>query len=194
MKQGEDLRRVLIDASLALLDEQGLEAFSMREVARRAGVSHQAPYHHFADREAILAEIVAEGFQQLRAAMQEGIARVRTPRQRLVAIGKAYVAFALAHPATFKLMFSSEHVQAEHHQSASACAESAFGLLVSVVDDVVRERRGKPNPSLALAAWGVAHGLATLLLEGKLKHQAGAGKRAQTEAAYAALESFLEFI
>ncbi|MCR6645128.1 MAG: TetR/AcrR family transcriptional regulator [Terricaulis sp.] len=62
MKPNVDLRRRVLDASLALIDSAGLEAFSMREVARRAGVSHQAPYHYFADREAIMAAIVAEGF------------------------------------------------------------------------------------------------------------------------------------
>ena len=194
MKPAEDLRRTLLDASVDLLASQGLEGFSMREVARRAGVSHQAPYHHFHDREAILAEIVTEGFQQLRARMLESMAVAKTAGDRLTAIGKAYVGFALDQPAHFKLMFRSEMVSAEKHDEARACANSAFDLLVSTVDTVVRENRGKPDPALVLAAWSLAHGVATLLLEGKLQKQVGESKRAQLAAAHSAIEAFTRSI
>lgn len=194
VKQADDLRRTLIDASVDLLATEGLEAFSMREVARRAGVSHQAPYHHFQDREAILAEIVTEGFRSLRTEMQRAIDGVSAPAARLTAIGKAYVAFAVGHPAHFKVMFRSELVPAAKHEEARACADSAFDLVVSIVDDVVREGRGKTDPSLVLAAWSLAHGLATLMLEGKLEKQCGKSKRAQTAAAHAVLESFTALI
>lgn len=194
MKPAEDLRRTLLDASVELLASEGLEGFSMREVARRAGVSHQAPYHHFHDREAILAEIVTEGFQQLRARMLESMAVAKTAGDRLTAIGKAYVGFAVDQPAHFKLMFRSEMVSAEKHDEARACANSAFDLLVSTVDAVVRENRGKPDPALVLAAWSLAHGVATLLLEGKLQKQVGESKRAQLAAAHSAIEAFTRSI
>lgn len=194
VKPAEDLRRTLLDASVDLLASEGLEGFSMREVARRAGVSHQAPYHHFHDREAILAEIVTEGFQQLRARMLESMAVAKTAGDRLSAIGKAYVGFAVDQPAHFKLMFRSEMVSAEKHDEARACANSAFDLLVSTVDTVVRENRGKPDPALVLAAWSLAHGVATLLLEGKLQKQVGESKRAQLAAAYSAIEAFTRSI
>jgi AcrR family transcriptional regulator len=190
VKQAEDLRRTLLDASLDLIAREGLEAFSMREVARRAGVSHQAPYHYFDDREAILAAIVAEGFQQLRDDMFAALDKVAEPFARLSAIGRAYVGFALGHPAHFKLMFRSELVRAEKHEDASSCAQSAFEVLVSVVDDVATRKYGRPDPSLVLAAWSLAHGLATLLLEGKLEKHCGKGKRAQLAAANTVLESF----
>lgn len=194
MKPADDLRRTLLDASVDLLASEGLEGFSMREVARRAGVSHQAPYHHFHDREAILAEIVTEGFQQLRARMLESMAVAKTAGDRLTAIGKAYVGFAVDQPAHFKLMFRSEMVSAEKHDEARACANSAFDLLVSTVDAVVRENRGKPDPALVLAAWSLAHGVATLLLEGKLQKQVGESKRAQLAAAHSAIEAFTRSI
>lgn len=190
----DDLRRTLLDASIALLAKEGLEAFSMREVARRAGVSHQAPYHYFPDREAILAEIVVEGFQQLRADMVTAMSNTRKSSERLQAIGEAYVAFALAHPAHFKLMFRSELVRTEDHEKAHACAQSAFDLLVGVVNDVVRESRGRADASLVLAAWSMAHGMATLMLEGKLGPKFGETKKAQLAAAHAALGAFTKLI
>jgi AcrR family transcriptional regulator len=194
VKPTEDLRRRLLDASIDLLATEGLNTFSMREVARRAGVSHQAPYHYFTDREAILAEIVVEGFQQLRADMVTAAATAKSPGKRLSAIGRAYVAFALANPAHFKLMFRSEMVPSEKHEVAHACANSAFDLLVSTVDEVVRENMGKPDPALVLAAWSLAHGLATLMLEGKLKEQIGDSRRSQIAAAHDALDAFTRLI
>lgn len=191
MKPAEDLRQTLLNASLDLIDTEGLEAFSMREVARRAGVSHQAPYHHFADREAILAEIVAEGFQQLRDRMQAGLDGLTDPAARLTAIGRAYVTFALEHPSQFKLMFRSELVHPERHETAQACAKSAFDVLVDVVNEIAGggSTRDRPSP-LVLASWSLAHGLATLLTEGKLDQHCGASKRERAKAAGAILEAF----
>lgn len=194
MKPGEDLRRVVLDASLELIASNGLAAFSMREVARRAGVSHQAPYHHFADREAILAALVAEGFQQLRAKMAAARGRSTTPAAQLAAIGKAYVAFALANPAQFKLMFRSEWVSAEDHGEAKACADSAFNLLVEVAGGVAQARGGESDPKLSLGAWSLAHGLATLMLEGKFEQHWGKSRRLQQSAANAVLEQFADFL
>lgn len=184
-----NLRRTLLDASLDLIADEGLGNFSMREVARRAGVSHQAPYHYFQDREAILAEIVAEGFRRLRADMLAALRLTKAPTARLTAIGKAYVAFALKHPSYFKLMFRSELVRAERHDDAKASAQSAFDVLASVVGELPKGK-ARGDQSLALAAWSLAHGLSTLLLEGKLDRHCGKSKRARIEAAAAVLEAF----
>lgn len=187
MKPAEDLRRTLLNASLDLIQSEGLEGFSMREVARRAGVSHQAPYHHFTDREAILAEMVGDGFLRLRDDMLHGLDGVKDPAARLTSIGKTYVAFALEHPALFKLMFRSEMVRQERHEIAQSCAMSAFDVLVDVVNDVAGERGERETPSpLVLASWSLAHGLATLLIEGKLDQHCG-GTRAEREAAVEAI-------
>jgi AcrR family transcriptional regulator len=191
VKVAEDLRRTLLDASLELIASEGLEGFSMREVARRAGVSHQAPYHHFPDREAILAAIVAEGFQGLRGAMAGALETAGPePSQRLNAIGRAYVGFALAHPAHFKLMFRSELVHAERHDDAKSCADSAFNVLVRVADEATLARDGVSNRAFVFAAWAQAHGLATLLLEGKLDDFYGTGERARLAAADEILKQF----
>lgn len=167
MKANVDLRRRVLDASLALIDSAGLEAFSMREVARRAGVSHQAPYHYFADREAIMAAIVIEGFGQLREDLLTAGAGIADPRQRLTALGKAYLAFAMRQPAHFKLMFRSEWVDAEKHAQAGACAQDAFSVLSEVIG-AIAEGRDDEVRTLLLTAWSLAHGMATLAIEGKL--------------------------
>lgn len=163
----ENLRRTILDASLGLIATEGLEGFSMREVARRAGVSHQAPYHHFPDREAIMAAIVAEGFQRLRDDSRAALEGVEDPFDRLVASGRAYIDFALSHPAHFKLMFRSEHVREDRHDEARACAQGAFDVLVSVGGEVAA-RNGRRPEAVVMLAWSTAHGLATLMLEGKL--------------------------
>lgn len=186
-----DLRRALMDASLALIEAEGLEGFSMREVARRAGVSHQAPYHHFADREAILAAIVAEGFERLRAVSLSALATEREPAKRFSAIGKAYVEFALKNPAHFKLMFRSELVREDKHEEARECAQGAFDVLVTVANEVAQET-GQDPKVVMLLAWSAVHGLATLMLEGKLDK--AIPSRAEGEAAGRAAIEMLETV
>jgi AcrR family transcriptional regulator len=187
---GADLQRTVLDASVALIQERGMSALSMREVARRAGVSHQAPYHHFGDREGILAAIAIEGFAALREGMVKAIAGIGDPGDRLTAVGGSYVDFALRNPAHFQLMFRSDVVDPARHPTLKRRADAAFDLLVAVVSEVVEARgRGQPLP-LAVAAWALAHGLATLTLEGKLQRRLGKGRRRQREGVAAALEAF----
>ena len=190
VKHAEDLRRTILDASLDLIANDGLGGFSMREVARRAGVSHQAPYHYFADREAILAAIVGEGFESLRAAMAQAVDSVEEPVARLTAIGQAYVKFALEHPAHFKLMFRSELVRVENHDEAHACAHAALDLLVSVVSEVTKGEFGDDEYGLVLACWSLAHGLATLTLEGKLDDHCGEHAEDQSQVVQGVFKAF----
>lgn len=163
----ENLRRTILDASLDLIAAEGLEGFSMREVARRAGVSHQAPYHHFPDREAIMAAIVAEGFQRLRDDSIAAIEGESDPYARMQAMGRAYIRFALHNPAHFKLMFRSEHVREDRHDDARAGAQSAYDVLLQLAGRVAA-KSGQRTELVVLTAWSMVHGLATLMLEGKL--------------------------
>lgn len=190
LAQAEDPRRALLDASLALIEAEGLEGFSMREVARRAGVSHQAPYHYFADREAILAAIVADGFQGLRDASLAAMQRQSDPAKRFSAIGKAYFDFALSHPAHFKLMFRSELVREDKHHEARACAQGAYDVLTRVAAEVAEET-GRDQLTVMLLAWSAVHGLATLMLEGKLD-TAIESRSEREKAGYAAIEMMEE--
>jgi AcrR family transcriptional regulator len=185
-----DLRRVVLDASLDLIEEAGLAALSMREVARRAGVSHQAPYHHFRDREGILAAIAMDGFTKLHAGMTKAVAKLTDPVARLNAVGGAYLAFAVRYPAHFKIMFRSELVAIDQYDELHRCAEAAFGFVTSIVAEVARRRGAKDTLPLVIAAWSLAHGAATLLLEGKLDRHYGTTDKKRMAGAKAAIEAF----
>ncbi|HEX5737928.1 MAG TPA: TetR/AcrR family transcriptional regulator, partial [Hydrogenophaga sp.] len=105
-----DLRQRILDASERLLETEGLAALSMREVARRSGVTHQAPYHHFTDRETILAELVAQGFDELARRLARANQRSGSGDRHaaLVESGQAYVGFAIDRPGIFRIMFRPE--------------------------------------------------------------------------------------
>ncbi len=165
----DDVRAGILEASIALMNEGGLGSLSMREVARRAGVSHQAPYHYFADREAILAELAGEGFEQLHDYMVSALGHARDRVGRARAIGEAYVRFALNHPEVFKLMFRCEMCDLSRYPDAKAKADRCFNVVVDVVG-AQGSAANKADPDLTpvIVSWAMAHGLATLLLEGKL--------------------------
>lgn len=155
-----DLRRELLGAAGEILEEQGPEALSLREAARRAGVSHNAPYRHFANREALLAALATEGF----SALGESLAR-----EAGVEVGARYVRFALDHPQRFRLMFGGL-VSIEAHPELRGEASRVFdGLQRSF------STTGSPKQAAtaAAAAWSLVHGLAQLLLDGHLRRAAG---------------------
>jgi len=167
-----DLRRVLLDAIEALIVAGGVEALSLREVARAAGVSPAAPYHHFASKAELLGAIAARGFAGLTAAMHAAIAALPDadePHERLMAIGNAYIAFARAQPTEFRLMFRPGLVTPADLPADCDPAVS-FELLL---DAVTRLSRVVPASlvtpeALALTAWSLVHGAAELLLDGPL--------------------------
>ncbi len=186
-----DLREKVMSAGLALIEEAGVQALSMREVARRAGVSHQAPYHHFGDKAAILAALAAEGFAEMAAAMRRAAGRETTPQKRVEAIGRAYIRFALARPALFKLMFQSELVAIEAHDKAQSQAMDAFGFLVSLIEEAAGERSPMQRQALVFAAWSLVHGVSTLILENRLQQRLPPGVTPEA-AADAVLQVFGE--
>jgi AcrR family transcriptional regulator len=140
-----ELRRAILQEAGEILEKEGLTALSLREVARRAGVSHNAPYRHFPDRESLLGALVAQGFEMLGDALQ------RRPRREM---GEAYVEFALAHPQRFRLMYGGAVKLKQRDRRAYE------GLLKSFSD------LGDDAPYAAAAAWAVVHGLSHLLLDG----------------------------
>ncbi len=184
----EDVRADILTASLDLMNEGGLGALSMREVARRAGVSHQAPYHYFADRESILAELVRDGFEKLRGYMVEAAESSKDRTARVTAMGEAYVRFALDYSSQFRLMFRAEMVDMERHPEAKAQAQQTFDLLVTAVAGPDKTR-DTADLAPIIASWSLAHGLATLLLEGKLAHHFG-DSREKWNAAMKSIFSF----
>lgn len=164
------LREALIEASEAVLAERGVEGYSLREVARRAGVSPAAPAHHFGDANGLLAAVATLGFDELTAALEAGNARGGDdPVARLREQGIGYVDFALRYPGRFGLMFRSGGL---HHSAALECsANEAF----QVLQRGVRELCGvAPDAELALAQqhaliaiWSVVHGFAHLAAVGQ---------------------------
>lgn len=150
-----DLRNGLLDAARAILEEQSLSALTLRAVARRAGVSHAAPYRHFPNHEALLVELGVEGFQELRGFIAEA-AKVAGPEsERIANIGAAYMRFVAKRPAVARLMFGS---QLPNRQQFPALGQAA---------DAIGEEIGAAlhDSALGLAVWSAVHGLAMLVLE-----------------------------
>jgi len=162
-------RERILKVAVELMTKEGLAALSMREVARRSGVSHQAPYHHFENREAILAAIAEEGFKQFNAALES--ASGSNAVARLTAAGRAYVGFALSHPAHFQVMFRPGLVNLDKYPSALAEANRGFAILQSLIDRVVKEKFLPPSHAdgMVILAWAFVQGLSVLLLEGPLR-------------------------
>ena len=164
-----DLRRVLLQASIRLIAQAGPEAFTLREVARMAGVSHNAPYRHFRDKESLLAAVAAEGFRQLARSLQEHAGKRRGAWQRFEAAGEGYVAFALRWPQHFAIMFDAPPPR-EDHPDYAAAATQAFGVLLGHIVECQQERSlpaGDPS-RFALVAWALVHGIAKLAGTGRL--------------------------
>lgn len=165
-----DLRAELLQVSGALLDEVGPQALSLREVARRAGCTHQAPYHYFEDREALLAALVTEGFQELTRRLR-GVndrAATVTVHELLVTSGEAYVAFALAQPGVFRVMFSPDMCDRQRFGALREAGGQAFAELQRLNALVLGT---SATPASATILWAHVHGLACLLLEGPLGPQ-----------------------
>jgi AcrR family transcriptional regulator len=156
------LRGALLDAAEAWLDEHGGRAPTLRELAKAAGVSHAAPYHHFESLDDLLAGVAERAFAQLADAMSAASASGRPPRERLLDIAEAYVRAALAHPARFRLMFGPTLAGKDAHPGLKAAAERAFGVLV----DAALAHDAKRGVELALAGWSLSHGVANLAIDG----------------------------
>lgn len=158
-----DLRAALLAAAEVELAEKGVEAFSLRSVAKRAGVSHAAPAHHFGDARGLLTALAVEGFHRFLATQhRREAAATRDPRAQLVAAGLGYVDFARDNPALFRLIFSSDKPD---FSDAALCqaGDAAYGHLAAQV-----QAAGGGAVETA-AVWAVAHGLADLLAAGRLK-------------------------
>lgn len=155
-----DLRRALVAAGAGIVAEHGAANLSLREVARQLGVSHNAPYKHFATREALLAAIAAQGYVELADRLSEAQAEAEDP---MAGRALAYVGFALEQPAVFRLMFSDaidrsafpelQAAQARSYERFQAAISEAYGP--ELLNDVT------------LSAWAFVHGLAMLLLDGQ---------------------------
>jgi AcrR family transcriptional regulator len=171
-----DLRAALIRATDEILVEVGVNGFTLREAARRAGVSAAAPAHHFGSSAGLLSEVAALGFEQLTEYLQ--VPAGRTPTQRLRKQGLAYVRFALDHPGRFELMFR-HHLLNPEHEVLKAAGDRAMQQLEDTIRAIRKIPSGKSlkpvDRAAMLAVWSMVHGFAHLALDGKMAHlEAGA--------------------
>jgi AcrR family transcriptional regulator len=191
MSAETDLRQKVLKASLALIEEGGLDRLSLREAARKAGVSHQAPYYYFAGREAILAAIAGEGFEKLGRALMRAATDAGEPGKAVEAMGRAYVDFAIRHPAYFQVMFRGDTVPLDRYPEARRREDEAFGCLVEGIDKAFAGEPAETRQTIAIAAWAMVHGLATLILEGNLARKVGVPRTRQKQLADEVIGAFL---
>lgn len=169
-----DLRSALIDAAARLVRREGAAQVSLRGIAREAGVSHAAPYHHFDDRESLLAEVALVGFEGLGATLREG-ARSNAapdPLTRLQGAGVAYVEFAVENPEIYRLMFGGLLSDRKRYPALQAAANAAFGVLLELLGGGGESDESTSVNPVALATWSTVHGLGSLMLEGLLVEEA----------------------
>jgi AcrR family transcriptional regulator len=192
-----DLRAGLLRAVGEIIARRGPGELSLREVARRAQVSHGAPAHHFRNKAGLITAFAAQGFERLVASV------TRLPAHRnagsgpeeLAGTGKGYIRFALGHPAHFSIMFDSPELDTDD-PGFRAASDRAYGLLTRAIGRCVAERRLTPEQAgpATVACWSMAHGFASLWIGGRLGPRSGA--RRATAAAIqlgdAAVDLFVE--
>lgn len=170
-----DARNALVVAAGELLEREGAAGLSLRQVAERASLSRQAPYNHFADKEALLAALVLSGFERLEVALYSATAQL-DGETALAASAEAYIGFAQGSPALFRLMFSRELVDLAKFPDAAAAAAKAFGALAAVIATLAPTNQVE---DLSLAAWCLVHGYATLCNETMIEQPDQCGARAR---------------
>lgn len=166
-----DLRQALINAALELVVEKDIGSLSLREVARRVGVSHTAPYRHFADKDALLAAVAEEGFGLLSRTLTEAMQQPNDPLKQLQACGVAYVRYALEHSSHYRVMFGA--YGASSGQRYPTLADAAMQAFMVLVEGIIAGQeagviRLEDPKQLAWAAWSLVHGLAMLLIDGQI--------------------------
>ncbi len=178
-----NLQSELLKAAAAELAEHGVEEFSLRAVAKRAGVSHGAPAHHFKDAKGLLTALAALGYERFVKAQNRRQEHAKPdPESQLVASGLGYIDFAVKNPALFRLMFSSEKPDRTNDHFAAA-ANSAFDKLVADIRSVLGTDPYNDPVAMkqVMASWAMVHGLADLMIAGRAERPMGFGQMTATE-------------
>jgi AcrR family transcriptional regulator len=165
-----DLRNTLIQIGTEMLIESGADELSLRKIAQRAGVSHNAPYQHFADKNALLAAIAEEGFRLLAEAIEDVIQQSAdmTAQARLIATGQVYVRFALAHPSHLQLMFGT--FSSADYPSLAEQSHRTLSKLIQIVSEIGSQDylADTDEYDVATTVWMALHGLSVILNAGKI--------------------------
>jgi AcrR family transcriptional regulator len=168
-----DLKNALIQAGIEILSEEGVKGLSLRRVAKRAGVSHTAPYAHFTDKQALVAAISTEGFKRLYTQLAQLDKKYGSdPLKKLVEVAWSYVQFAVNDPEHFNITFSGIIEKEKDYPAFVEISQQSFAFIIKTVADCQSAGiiRSGPTELIAIHIWGAIHGLATLLIEDQLSH------------------------
>ena len=169
----QTLREKVIKAAVKYVADNGPDGLSFRQIAADAGVSHQAPYHHFGDRSAIFGEIALEGFRKF-ATVMGAPARADEDSENCVRLCERYVDFAIANKGHFRVMFRADLCQMHDSPETQKAADDAFATLLEAVSEMVGDSASIDEIRVqATAMWSLAHGLATLIIDGPLENKIG---------------------
>jgi AcrR family transcriptional regulator len=166
-----DLKNALIKGGVEILSEEGVGGLSLRKVAQRVGVSHNAPYSHFPDKQSLIAAISTEGFKQLYSDLDAVISSYPDdPKRKVQECAWAYVQFAINNTDTFKIMFSGVLEKEKEYPALVEISYKTFGRVVDMVrgcQEAGLFRSAAPELT-AVAVWGQIHGIISLVLEGQI--------------------------
>ena len=166
-----DLKRALTEAALGLVSEKGPKGFTLREVARRAGVSAAAPYRHFADKADLLAAVATQGFVQFHETLSAVAAETTDLRGRMADMARAYVHWAVTHPDYYQAMFGAEIDKSDHPELLTAGARAFADLLEAITQCQEAGILPKGDPlEIAGPTWSLLHGISTLSIGQDLSH------------------------
>ena len=161
-----DLRQKIIDEALSWIERENIVSLSLRGIARRLGVSHNAPYRHFSDKESLLVAIAKTGFIQLNRALEQASKCYEDARQNLEAIGVAYVRYAIENQAYYRVMFSDLQL-CEKYSDLNRVSQQAFSVLLDAIKVGQQAQVFIPKDSLQLAhvCWSLTHGVSMLAID-----------------------------
>lgn len=166
-----DLKNALIKAGVEILSKEGIEGLSLRKVAQRAGVSHNAPYSHFPDKQSLIAAISTEGFKQLYSELDAAASLyVDDPKRQLQEGAWTYAQFALNNADTFKIMFSGVLEKEKEYPAFIEISRRTFQRVVEIVKacQTAKVLSSGSAEMMAVSVWGQVHGIISLMLEGQI--------------------------
>ncbi len=167
-----DLRHGIIEEAKIWIETKDISSLSLRGIARRLGVSHNAPYRHFADKESLLAAIAEMGFIKLRQWLQQVVEEnTLTPEAGIKALGVKYIEYAVSHPAYYRVMYSAYLSDSQKYSSLEKAAEESFTILIETIaqgQKVGVIRLGDAR-ELAYVCWSLVHGVSMLYLDRQLR-------------------------
>ena len=166
-----DLRQTIIAEALTWIEQENVISLSLRKIARQIGVSHNAPYRHFPDKESLLAAIAQTGFTELHQALQQAFADSPNDWQKkLEQIGVAYVKYALNHQAYYRVMFGNGYIDYQKHPQLAEVSDKAFDVLLDVIKagQEAKTFNSEDPQQLARTCWSLVHGVSMLAIDNQL--------------------------